>query len=226
MKKSVFILAALFAATFANAQITLEATILANCTTLVCNQKLPNDFDFGKFCIYSGSFSEESGTEEFLTFYNVDGSLYKRTIIPNTVTAHRFSYMSTNLFTTDNKIAFLVVDGYPSHLYCYDEDFQLVYDFGEVDNYCNSDFWQENTENRDCFRVSIVNNEYKVIVYREGQGNDLKQIDIYSLPGDGKPQAISTPSSPKRSTRKIAREGQVLVETENNTYTLQGQEVK
>jgi hypothetical protein len=51
---------------------------------------------------------------------------------------------------------------------------------------------------------------------------------IYSLPGNGEPQAISAPSSPKRSSsaRKIARDGQVLVETDNTIYTLTGQEVK
>lgn len=49
---------------------------------------------------------------------------------------------------------------------------------------------------------------------------------IYSLPGNGMATGISTPSSPKRSARKIARDGQVLIETEANIYTMQGQEVK
>ena len=49
------------------------------------------------------------------------------------------------------------------------------------------------------------------------------------LPDGSEPdfsQAISNTSSPKRSARKIAREGQVFVETENNTFDLRGQEVK
>jgi hypothetical protein len=49
---------------------------------------------------------------------------------------------------------------------------------------------------------------------------------IFTLPGNGGLQAVSTPSSPKRSARKIARDGQVLVQTDNNTYTLTGAEVK
>ena len=49
---------------------------------------------------------------------------------------------------------------------------------------------------------------------------------VYSLPGDGSAQDISTPSAPQRAIRKIVRNGQVLVETESNTYMLHGQEVK
>ena len=50
--------------------------------------------------------------------------------------------------------------------------------------------------------------------------------NVYSLPGNGEAQEVSTPSSPKRNARKVAREGRVLVETGSNTNTLQGQEVK
>ena len=57
--------------------------------------------------------------------------------------------------------------------------------------------------------------------------NDTTDLEIYSLPGNGEVSTeISAPSSPKRSARKIARGGHVLVETETSTYTLQGAEVK
>lgn len=55
---------------------------------------------------------------------------------------------------------------------------------------------------------------------------DYYYYDIYSLPGDGSAQDISTPSAPQRAIHKIVRNGQVLVETENNYYTIEGQEVK
>ena len=63
------------------------------------------------------------------------------------------------------------------------------------------------------------------MVYREND-ESRRTTSIYSLPGNGEAQAVSTPSSPKRSARKIVREGQVLVQTDNNTYTLTGAEVK
>ena len=68
-----------------------------------------------------------------------------------------------------------------------------------------------------------VNNSYILAV----ENNSENTYDIYSLPGNGDSSTdIVSPSSPKHSARKIARDGQVLVETENNTYTLQGVEAK
>ena len=73
----------------------------------------------------------------------------------------------------------------------------------------------------------MVEDRYYLIThgYTYTEGGDKYYTNVYSVPGNGEAQAISNPS-PKRNARKIAREGQVLVETENNTYTLQGQEVK
>ena len=71
-------------------------------------------------------------------------------------------------------------------------------------------------------QIAKIGDSYKLIV----ENNNYANLDVYSLPGNGEAQAVSSPSSPKRSARKIAREGQVLVQTDNNTYTLTGAEVK
>ena len=91
------------------------------------------------------------------------------------------------------------------------EDKEVVYDLNLGDPYN--------------LRYDLVkfNGNYKLVA-RTSYGSKGKTY-IYSLPGNGETQDISTPIS-KRSARKVAREGQVLVETENSTYTLQGQEVK
>lgn len=76
--------------------------------------------------------------------------------------------------------------------------------------------------------LSLVNirGVYKLFV---PTGDDTAAMpyayDIYSLPGKGEPASVSNPT-PKRHAKKIAREGQVLVETDTNTFDLRGQEVK
>ena len=80
------------------------------------------------------------------------------------------------------------------------------------------------------FIIDKIDNQWKLITPTYDANKAQSSVDIYSFPGDGSvpqaAQAVSTPSSPKRSARKIARDGQVLVQTDNNTYTLTGTEVK
>lgn len=212
MKKSIFILAALFAATFANAQITLDGTIFTNrnCTTLIDEPNVDAYYDCGKIPLLDRSHYRDS----ILELYNTDGTLYKEIILP--IQGGRIQQVTKNIFTTDNKIAFLIEkldwENHKTYLYCVDENSKVIKDFGEL----NGSIYG--------IGIRLIGNEYKLIVDRECEGE--YQFDIYSLPGSGEAQAVSTPSSPKRSARKIARDGQVLVQTDNNTYTLTGAEVK
>jgi len=210
MKKSIFILAALFAATFANAQITLEHT-----------------FDGGGLLVFTdgGNHSEDEsnriqapcyyiwdetpyGASEYscwLELYDPETlDLFRKIVFDEYTLVH---YVTRNIFTTDNKITFLANDK------ILNEDKEVVYDLnlGLDPGYLRYDLVK-------------FNGNYKLIL-RTGYGSNGKTY-IYSLPGNGEAQAVSTPSSPKRSARKIAREGQVLVETDTNIYTLQGTEVK
>lgn len=50
--------------------------------------------------------------------------------------------------------------------------------------------------------------------------------DIYSLPGSGETQDISSNSAPRYSSRKYLLNDQVLIDSNERTYTVQGLEVK
>ena len=221
MKKSIFILASLFMATLANAQIYLEATF----TGRVKEYFDVSDyyFDCGKLPIIYG--------DTLVELYNDDMTLYKtiRFTLSSAQTIKRAptaikggpSYgtylFSRNIFTTDGKVAFIKWSS--DKIVVYDEDKTLLATIPIEDNYPDMGLFS-------------VNGKWKLII-QESQWSEVTYTSIYttyvySLPGNGEAQAISTPSSPKRSSsaRKIVRDGQVLVETENNTYDLRGQEVK
>ncbi len=208
MKKSIFILAALFAATFANAQITLLHTfntdVYGSPETYLRGQVLytqsPYLFNFE---------ADDNGNMTINLFNTDDFSLYKTTNIHLNISKRFLLYhVSRNILTTDNKTCFIVTVSYESDKsYIYDEDGQLV----ETLNGINPELYK-------------VNDQYLLLTYLPVEEGAL--TNVYSLPGNGEALEVSTPSSPKRNARKVAREGRVLVETGSNTYTLQGQEVK
>ena len=105
--------------------------------------------------------------------------------------------------------AFILYHRYPDFVGVIDEDGNVVYDF--------------NNTNLKEFTLIKAGISYKLLATDD---NNNKTSYIYSLPGNGRTQAATSPSSSKHSARKIARDGQVLVKTETNTYTLQGQLVK
>ena len=227
MRKSAFILVALFTATFTTAQITLEATF---------NGQIPvwltadiQYFDAGKLPIIHG--------DTLLELYNEDMSLYKQVRFApsqvNNPVMNALRHMpsatkggptsgcfliSQNIFTTDNKIAFIRWSN--GTLKVYDEDGTLIKDLGG-----NDYGW---------FGIITVNGKYKLGVVEskwvsDGEyiGHEEYKTQIYSLPGSGElSEDIVALSSPKRSARKIARDSQVLIQTETDTYTLTGQEIK
>lgn len=224
MKKSIFILAALFAAMFVNAQITLEATldgfytISANYTgdiyhyeqsPYIYNLKIEtNSPSVPNEPIQGAPRRANASNKCVLNLYDVDDfSLYKTIEIEN-VTGSYVCLVSKNILSTDNKVCFCIPGGYGTNQsYIYNEDGQLVATINGDGNIPPT--------------LLKVNDRYLLI-----SRDTYEKTYIYSVPGNGEAQAISTPSSPMRSARKIAREGQVLVQTDNNTYTLTGAEVK
>ena len=221
MKKSIFIFAALFAATFANAQIYLEATFIGRVKEYF--DVTDYYFDCGKLPIIYG--------DSLVELYNDDMTLYKTIRFTSssvqtikratTATKGGPSYgtylFSRNIFTTDGKVAFIKWSS--DKVVVYDEDKTLLATIPIEDNYPDMGLFS-------------VNGKWKLII-QESRWSEITYTStyttyIYSLPGNGDTQAISTLSSPKRSSsaRKIARDGQVLVETNTSTYTLTGQEVK
>ena len=224
MKKSIFILAALLAATFANAQITLEKTldgfytISANYDEGIFDHYVQSPYFYNTQIqknepsvphepIQGAPRRANASNKCVLNLYDVDDfSLYKTIEIEN-VTGSYVCLVSKNILSTDNKVCFCIPGGYGTNQsYIYNEDGQLVATINGDGNFPPS--------------LLKVNDRYLLIC------RDYEKTYIYSVPGNGEAQAVSTPSSPKRSARKIARDGQVLVQTDNNTYTLTGAEVK
>ena len=222
MKKSIFVLAALWAATFANAQITLEAT-LDGFYTISANyagdlyhyEQSPYIYNL-QIETNSPSVPNEptqgaprrayANNKCVLNLYDVDDfSLYKTIEIEN-VTGSSVCLLSKNILSTDNKVCFCITGG-DEHSYIYNEDGQLIATINGGGNIPPT--------------LLKVNDRYLLI-----SRDTYEKTYIYSVPGNGEAQAVNTPSSSKRSARKIAREGQVLVQTDNNTYTLTGTEVK
>ena len=205
MKKSIFILAALWAATIANAQITLEATY-------------PNSYLFGSnysslsstFTIYGDIFFE----------YNANGyklidaySLDEITTLPTTSS---WFVAAQGYFSNADEV--IIVTDYNNHIALLSETGSVIQDLGEIP-LSDPSYYQCYPEIK-----RLSDNSCKLILtFYAGSNGVLSQV--YSIPGNGVATEISTPSSPKRSAQKIARDGQVLVETETNTYTLQGSEV-
>ena len=224
MKKSIFILATLFAATAAYAQITLEKTldgfytISANYDEGIFDHYVQSPYFYNTQIqknepsvpnepIQGAPRRANASNKCVLNLYDVDDfSLYK-TIESENVTGSYVCLVSKNILSTDNKVCFCIPGGYGTNQsYIYNEDGQLVATINGDGNFPPS--------------LLKVNDRYLLIC------RDYEKTYIYSVPGNGEAQAVSTPSSPKRSARKIAREGQVLVQTGNNTYTLTGAEVK
>lgn len=205
MRKSIFILAALFAAMFANAQITLEKTFDGWYTI---SADLYGDMYhyIQSPYFYSNNPRYENGSVIVDLYNPEDFTLYKSISI-NLGEGYAVTSVSKNILTTDGKICFSLFHHQDSKTFIYNEDGQLIASLsGES--------------------PSIVKVDTKYLLITREQTFDGNKTYIYSLPGNGEAQDIVTPSSPKYSARKIAREGLVLVETENNTYTLRGQEVK
>ena len=236
MKKFTFILVALFSATFATAQITLEHSFTIEpdndlkgkgqpfhpCSyinspakyVVVGAQELP--------CPYYMNITYKDYRIKDITFINPgDFNIYK-TLDLSTYPETSLHAIAYDVFAID-KIALIIQDNSNRDFIILDEDGNVL---KKIDNYYDRD------GGYGILFIERMNDQWKLVVPTASyeKRRTLSSVDIYSLPGDGSEpspsQAISNTSSPKRSARKIAREGQVLVETENNTYDLRGQEVK
>lgn len=213
MKKFTFFLAVLFSATFANAQITLEHTF--NGWYSVSSDAYADQYNFIEApYFYEIRLRTDTEKKVVVNLYDTeDFSLYKSIPISTTFDGGAIvTSVSKNIFTQDNKVCFCL----------YEDDYEnanetLVY-------------------NEDGIQIASLYGTNPCIVKIKGKYRLINRTPtgsghityIYSLPGNGEPSTdIVTPITPKRSSaRKIARDGQVLVETETSTYTMRGQEIK
>lgn len=225
MKKSIFIFAALFAATFANAQIYLEKVFEGSFPKWLAYEDYY--FDCGKLPIVYG--------DTLIELYNDDMSLYKSIRFAHTISTpspsaparkapaalkgspnYAFCMFTRNIFTTDGKVTFIKYVN--SHISVYNEDGELVSDLQDSDY---------------SFGLMTVNGKWKLIIheYLYNMGDDYipetkERYYVYSLPGNGEFLDVVAPSVPRKSARKVLQNDQVRIENADRTYTLTGQEIK
>lgn len=208
MKKSFFILVALFAATFANAQITLLHIFESNVSVTV--NPYASIYGYNIEAPYFYESDQDSNNEGLiLNLYEKDDfSLYKSVHITNIGDCGLAELVSRNIFTTDNKVCFTVTTG-DGKLCIYNEDGQLVETLLEGGYGYNS-------------YIVSVDGKYLLIVSKSyGQG-----ARIYSLPGNGEAQDVETPSAPRKSARKVLKKDQVYIESPDHIYDTQGKMVR
>ncbi len=208
MKKSIFILTALFAATFANAQITLLHIFESNVSVTV--NPYASIYGYNIEAPYFYESDQDSNNEGLiLNLYEKDDfSLYKSVHITNIGDCGFAELVSRNIFTTDNKVCFTVTTG-DGKLCIYNEDGQLVETLLEGGYGYNS-------------YIVSVDGKYLLIVSKSyGQG-----ARIYSLPGNGEAQDVETPSAPRKSARKVLKKDQVYIESPDHIYDTQGKMVR
>ena len=217
MKKTFIVLAALCIAGLANAQITLEHVFDGMIFTESNSEFRDNalmglnipapyfySFDEQHLKLYDKETYQLYKTVSYgFTIYTTDG-VWIRDI-------------STNIFTTDGKVAFIFSTTYKAsenaewknYVGIIDEDGHEVFDLSQYNG-----AW-----------VVKVGNQYKLFAQKGYNYSSGAKTYVYSLPGTGEIQSAVAPSSPSRYARKISRNGQVLVQTEDATYLLTGTEI-
>lgn len=212
MKKSIFILVTLFAATFVNAQIVLEHSYNYNlCTPHEIIDE--NGATMGDIFAYY----DENGTLVCIDALTYDE--LARITIPG---MKRYDMIAKNLYSSDGLIGFIARSedskGW-GHAYVYNQNGIQLADLGE------------------CTYVQVikVSSGYKLVVHKTETIHPEDgpvyyynyYTDIYSLPGNGDAgQGVESPSAPRKSARKIFQYDQVRIENADRTYTLTGQEIK
>lgn len=220
MKKSIFMLAAMIAATFANAQITLLHTF-ENQINFGWGIAILEGGRYGDHGIVGNFIYEEDEDLGIINIYNAnDGSLYK------TITKKAgcsYTLLSRGIFTADNKWSFVTYErsntiGWED---CSFEDCKYYYTIkiqtedGETLATLSTNAFCE-----DLVTLVKVENAYKLLVKTN------TKYDFYSLPGNGEAQDVETPSAPRKSARKVLKKDQVYIESPDHIYDTQGKMVK
>ena len=219
MKKSIFILAALIAATMLNAQITLEHTFDG---TIYSKTPMGIDYYDGINTPYLYTYDVYPNLSGQLKIYDKETyELYKTYsyTLPQVEHPHASIVLfSCNIFTTDGKAAFIMTYGSElssgqSNCKIIDEDGNIIFDFNNQYIRGDANFFK-------------VGNTYKLLVRENTYNNPNPHTYVYSVPGTGEPTSFSEISVPRSNGRKYILHDQVLIESNDKTYTVQGQKVK
>ena len=212
MKKSIFIIAALFVATFANAQITLLHTFESWATISVNPYSDMYGYDIEAPYFYAMNLPKEANG--VVNLYNTeDFSLYKAVSTPHIGSNFTCYLVSRNILTTDNKVCFAITnesDG-SNTIYIYNEDGQLV-----------------TTVEGKTPSIVKIKGKYHLIThsYVYTEEGDKYYTRVYSLPGNGEAADVDEVSAPQRNTRKYLHNDHVLIDSNEKTYNMKGQVVK
>lgn len=203
MKKTILLIAALFVAAMASAQITKVAT-LDGTVSIYGNDGVCGNVLYG---------SEGTENETKWTFYDDNFNNYKTLTINKTDPSYHvyIAQVSRNYFTTDGKVCFIYHEYYILDKYMavrndlINEDGQIVYSFGK-----------EYGDSGVVYKIG----EHYYLLYPNN-----KKTDIYQLPGNGEPSTDidSAPAITPRAIRKAIRNGNVFVDTPEHIYTISGQ---
>lgn len=208
MKKSIFVIAALTAVTFVNAQITLEHSF----DEVISSHKSVNN---QAFCITDDDIISEIPYESnIITLYDA--------VTYDIVTTIHFPgdwyFFAKNLFTTDNTYAVLcaVQSGGGAHWYVYDAAGQtMIADLGVYFNQDNS------------FEIYETTAGYKLAIFGcYGSYSAPYGTRIFSLPGNGVPTDLNEEQAPQHKVRKYLRNDQVMIDNDERTYNIQGKQVQ
>ena len=214
MKKSIFILAVLCATTFANAQITLEKTF---------NGELyPFTYPHFDQLVYGDLYFEwQDYTDDTYMIVLYDAYSYDEiTRFTRPISSFKWFIAARGYFSNTNEVITLLPQN--GHLVLISESGELFQDLGEfnIDAVITPQILT--LSDGSCRLWFSIRGDYD----RETQTQYPSVTYIYSLPGNGKAQSVSTPSSPKRSARKYVHNDQVLIDSNERTYNIQGQELK
>ena len=251
MKKSIFFIAALFAATFANAQITKEWT--GRIGELGTGIQAIEASDFRPIGPYFLTWREIGSTG----YYDIINAMTLKTevslqmnetgkgfinIFGGIKDDEKAYFFSKGIFSTDGKWACLVyvatgqgtIGGGAAAGMTYN-----IYTKAEIRNedgtvlatipYYNDEADYGSLRGAK-IRLVKAGNTLKLYVPQNKEENPSQYVenwDIYSLPGDGSALDLVSVSSPTNMpSRKFIQNDQVLIESDNRTFDLQGQRMK
>ena len=245
MKKMIFIIIALCAVAGSQAQITYEGTkdvlrfgagvqrYIATSTNVIQDGMFVGDY------ILTARFGEP-----YYDVYNANMELVKTFSISDTwfgvPVAHSelytWNFISLGIFTTDGKWACLVneyetqylTDGSGNILSTTYKikEIRVVDEDGNV--VTTIPYSGKTSDTQLLLSLVKIGDTYKLFVPSGEHTSSVPcSYDIYSLPGKGEPAVLASPSSSGHSSnRKHIRDNQLLVETEDSTYNVQGTRVE
>ena len=177
------------------------------------------------FFLETSFFSKNNKNDNTITLYDSNFSLYK-TVNVSVPDGYVFSSSAAyyDIFT-NKKVGFFVVflntsnvgtNDYQKSMII-DEDGNVLLDLGNSLSGSIAFFYMNNTWYMLYWKTEWNESHTAAII---------NQTLVYSLPGQGESADVSEVSTPRHNVRKYLHNDQVLIDSNNRIYNLQGQEVK